>query len=108
MTGLWLMGCRNYLPITCVMLVTAGISRAGDTEADLRRQVEEQGRQIEELKRMICREVLNEVEGAMKAKFASIWRGSLKGKLPSHGLRRKPDSLLLNRSCRGAISSVKR
>jgi hypothetical protein len=36
-----------------MLVATAGVSRAGDSEADLRRQLEEQGRQIQELKRMM-------------------------------------------------------
>jgi phosphate-selective porin OprO/OprP len=54
MVRLRLKGVRKYLAIACVMLVaTAGVSRAGDNDADLRRQLDEQAKQIQELKQMI-------------------------------------------------------
>jgi hypothetical protein len=50
----WLKGVRKYLAITCVtLLATAGVSRAEDKDADLRRQLAEQAKQIQELKQMI-------------------------------------------------------
>jgi hypothetical protein len=50
----WLNGTRRYLAWTCAALVaTAGVSRAGDSEAELRAKLEEQGRQIQELKKMV-------------------------------------------------------
>jgi hypothetical protein len=40
--------------LTCALfLAAAGVSRAGDSDADLRRMLEEQGRQIQELKRQL-------------------------------------------------------
>jgi hypothetical protein len=50
----WLKGVRKYLAITCVtLLAMAGVSRAEDKDADLRRQLAEQAKQIQELKQMI-------------------------------------------------------
>ncbi len=50
----WLKGVRKYLAFTCVALVaTAGVSRAEDKDGDLRRQLDEQAKQIQELKQMI-------------------------------------------------------
>jgi hypothetical protein len=50
----WLTRFRKYLAITCVtLLATAGASRAADDEADLRRQLDEQAKQIQELRKMI-------------------------------------------------------
>jgi len=49
-----LKGPRRYLAWTCAVLVaTAGVSRAGDSEAELRAKIEEQGRQIQELKKQM-------------------------------------------------------
>ncbi|MFL5244788.1 MAG: hypothetical protein ACJ8FY_22025 [Gemmataceae bacterium] len=54
MVQFWLKGMRRYLAWTCAVLVaTAGVSRAGDSEAELRAKIEEQGRQIQELKKQM-------------------------------------------------------
>src|SRR5437660_1282263 len=50
----WLKGWRKFLVGSCAaVLVSAGTSRAQDKDADLRAQLAEQARQIQELKAMI-------------------------------------------------------
>src|SRR5262249_7877654 len=47
-------GLRKQLALSCALLLAmAGLSRAGDNEAELRILLEQQGRQIEELKRQL-------------------------------------------------------
>jgi hypothetical protein len=54
MFRLLLKGVHRYLAVACATLIaTAGIGRAGDNEADLRKQLNEQAKQIQELKQMI-------------------------------------------------------
>src|SRR6516162_2373036 len=50
----WLKGLRKYLLWTCAaLLVSAGVSRAEDKDAELRALIQEQGRQIQELKKKL-------------------------------------------------------
>jgi hypothetical protein len=54
MVRFWVKGLHRHLAWTAAVLVaSAGASRAGDSEADLKAKVEEQGRQIELLKQQI-------------------------------------------------------
>jgi hypothetical protein len=54
MWGNWLKGMRRYAAFTCAMLLAAaGVSRAGDSDAELRAMIEEQGRQIQALKKQL-------------------------------------------------------
>jgi hypothetical protein len=54
MSRTWLKGLRKYLLGTCAaFLVSTGVSRAQDKDADLRSLIEEQGRQIQELKKQL-------------------------------------------------------
>src|SRR5207247_6788649 len=48
----WLTGVRRHLAAACaVLLVTAGVCQAGDNEAELRALLEQQQKQIQELKK---------------------------------------------------------
>src|SRR4029077_12344446 len=50
----WLTGLRKYFAGACAaLLVGAGVSRADDKDAELRALVEQQGKQIQELKRQL-------------------------------------------------------
>jgi hypothetical protein len=54
MFGNWLAGFRKYAILTtAALLASAGLGRAGDDEAELRRLVEQQGKQIQELKKQL-------------------------------------------------------
>src|SRR5258708_4268730 len=50
----WIEGLRRWCTGTCVVLALgAGLIRAGETEADLRRLLEQQSKQIVELKKRL-------------------------------------------------------
>lgn len=54
MSRYWIAGLRKPLALSCAfLLATAGLSRAGDNDAELRSLLEQQGKQIEELKRQL-------------------------------------------------------
>jgi hypothetical protein len=54
MARYWLASWRNRLAVTCAfVLATAGVSRAGDNDAELRALIQEQGKQIDALKQQL-------------------------------------------------------
>src|SRR5215510_8483384 len=54
MARYWLASWRKRLAVTCAfVLATAGVSRAGDNDAELRALIEAQGKQIEALKQQL-------------------------------------------------------
>jgi hypothetical protein len=63
----WLKGWRKYLAGSCAaLLVSAGVSRAQDNDADLRALIQEQGRQIQELKKKLDTQQAQEVADKKK------------------------------------------
>ena len=78
----WLSGIRRYCLLSGVVLVaTAGLSRAGDNDAELRALIELQGRQIQELKQQVQANQVRPVGADAPAKLDDEAKKTLKEEL---------------------------